>query len=998
VLSLGKLAPGQQQYYLDTVARGAEEYYTGAKEAPGQWLGAGSARLGLAGEVDADALGRVLEHADPATGTYRLTAAKSAPVVAGFDVTFCAPKSVSLLFALGEPEVSNEVRNAADAAVTASLGVLEGAACRVRRGKGGATVLSGDGFVAAGFRHRTSRAGDPHLHTHVVVANLAHSPADDRWTALDARPLYSWLSPVGHLYEAHLRWELTHRLGVAWGEVGNGIADVEGVPRAAIKEFSTRRRQIEAHLAEHGQHGARAAQLAAYATRQTKTFDQDPEGLLPAWQERAVAVGLDPDALAAAVGRSEPMEPPVSGSDAAERLYRWLASPKGLTARASTFGERDVIKAICNALPTGGRVDQILDLAEGFLASPHVVALRPDQTAAVIRRDDGTIIPTGAEDACWTTPELLDLEARMIISAQARRHIEAGIATQVAVDVAVSERGLTPEQEQMVRSVCASGHGIEIVEGVAGAGKTYALAAARQAWEASGYQVIGCSLAARAARNLQDDAGIPSATLDRLIGDLDRNRRALDERTVVVVDESAMVGTRKLTRLLDHAEAARSKVVLVGDSCQLPEIDAGGAFRGLRARLGASHLTDNRRQTEPWERRALADLRHGGPSGALDTYDTHQRVHQAASDAEAREQLVAAWLDTRRDGSESLMIAGRLRDVDDLNRRARHALQAERPLGPDEILLAGRLYVTGDEVLTLRNDYDLGVLNGTRATIEHVDLHGETVRLRADGGARVDLPFRYAEAGHLTHGYATTIHKAQGLTVDHCYVLADETTSREHAYTALSRGRQTNHLYVIIADARVEERHATEVEPEPLQEVRRALTRSIAQHLAIDTGKPPAEETPLDAALRKRALARAKLGDAPPDPITRWQKLHDDHRREEALRRQAVQHHQSAEKDLRSLGPLGRRIHPARREAIETRIEKVAEAIAAHDDRLDGLSEQIDQLAPDVQARRTWERHHAHDLRRLEALDTQIEMTERLDRIATRSTEQSLDHDLGLGL
>ena len=227
MLSVGKLAPGQQQYYLDTVAGGAEEYYTGAKEAPGEWLGAGAGQLGLAGKVDAEHLGRVLGHVDPASGG-RLTAARSVPTVAGFDATFCAPKSVSLLFALGTPEVSNEVRNSADAAVKASLQVLEDAACRVRRGHGGLTVLDGDGFVAAGFRHRTSRAGDPHLHTHVVIANLAHSATDDRWTALDARPLYSWLSPVGHLYEAHLRWELTRRLGVEWEPVRNGIADIAG--------------------------------------------------------------------------------------------------------------------------------------------------------------------------------------------------------------------------------------------------------------------------------------------------------------------------------------------------------------------------------------------------------------------------------------------------------------------------------------------------------------------------------------------------------------------------------------------------------------------------------------------------------------------------------------------------------------------------------------------------------------------------------------------------
>ena len=195
---------------------------------------------------------------------------------------------MSLLFALGAPEVSNEVRNAADAAVSASLSVLEQAACRVRRGKGGHTVLDGDGFVAAAFRHRTSRAGDPHLHTHVVIANLAHAPADDRWTALDARPLYSWLSPVGHLYEAHLRWELTRRLGVEWGPVRNGIADVAGIPEPVLREFSTRRREIEAHLDEHGQHSRPAAQFATYATRRRQGHRRStPTGLLPGWRARA---------------------------------------------------------------------------------------------------------------------------------------------------------------------------------------------------------------------------------------------------------------------------------------------------------------------------------------------------------------------------------------------------------------------------------------------------------------------------------------------------------------------------------------------------------------------------------------------------------------------------------------------------------------------------------------------------------------------------------------
>lgn len=179
MLSLGKLAPGQQEYYLDTVAKGAEEYYTGAKEAPGEWHGSASARLGLAGEVDAAAFASVLAHRHPGTGD-SLTGGRWHPAVAGFDATFSAPKSVSLLLALNAPETSNEVRNAHDASVRAVLGFLESQASVGRRGRGGLFSVPGDGFVAAAFRHRTSRAAEPQLHTHVVVANLVHSPAHDR--------------------------------------------------------------------------------------------------------------------------------------------------------------------------------------------------------------------------------------------------------------------------------------------------------------------------------------------------------------------------------------------------------------------------------------------------------------------------------------------------------------------------------------------------------------------------------------------------------------------------------------------------------------------------------------------------------------------------------------------------------------------------------------------------------------------------------------------------
>ena len=996
VLSVGKLAPGQQQYYLDTVAGGAEEYYTGGKEAPGVWIGAGGSQLGLEGEVDAEALGRILEHVDP-TSSGRLTAARSVPTVAGFDATFCAPKSVSLLFALGTPEVSNEVRNSADAAVRASLHVLEDAACRVRRGKGGHTVLEGDGFVAAGFRHRTSRAGDPHLHTHVVIANLAHAAADGRWTALDARPLYAWLSPVGYLYEAHLRWELTRRLGVEWEPVRNGIADIAGIPRSVLREFSTRRREIEAHLDEHGQHSAKAAQVATYATRRAKDDRADPAGLLPAWRQRAETLGLDSETLAGVLDRTPAVEPPAVGSVLAEQLYRWLASSDGLTASVSTFGQRDVIKAVCNALPSGGRVDQVLALADGFLRSEHVLPVRVDDRAAVIYRQDGVVIAARTDEYRWTTPEMLDTERRLLASALDRRATGVGVADGGAIEAAGASRpSLAGEQQEMVRTICSSGDGVEIVEGVAGAGKTFALAAAREAWNASGYRVVGCSLAARAAKQLEDDAGIPASTIDRLLVGIDRHTTTLDTTTVLVVDEAAMVGTRKLARLLAQAKAAGTKVVLVGDPCQLPEIEAGGSFAGLQDRLGASHLRDNRRQSDAWERATLAELRAGDPNRALDDYISHDRVHHADTDDAVRDRLVDAWMNARVEGDDVLMVAARLADVDDLNRRARDVLRDEGQLGDDLVVLGGRPFAERDQVLALRNDYQLGLLNGTRATVERIDTSRHEMALTTTNRERLVVPFAYVDAGHLAHGYATTIHKAQGATVDRCYILADDTLTREHAYTALSRGRHGNELFIVAEDRRADERHAPEVDSDPLDAVRQAIVRRVAKRLAVDQVEPTVPS--LEQLCRERDSIRARLGPGPVDPSRDYRHLTDALAREKDHRENAQWRLENASNSLDRLGPIGRRTHRAERREFERRIADFEAEINRHDGKATGLETQLAACTPEMRTRSRWEHGHRTELDRLDTLDRQIDHGQRLERAASRQRERGAERGLEIEL
>ena len=335
----------------------------------------------------------------------------------------------------------------------------------------------------------------------------------------------------------------------------------------------------------------------------------------------------------------------------------------------------------------------------------------------------------------------------------------------------------------MVSVLTGSGDGAQVVVGRAGAGKTFALDAARAAWEASGHPVVGVALAARAAAELQAGAGIPSSTVDRLLADLERPGplSGLAPGTVVVVDEAGMLGTRKLARLLDHAEQWRAAVVLVGDPRQLPEVAAGGAFSALARSLPVSELKENRRQAEAWERVALSELRSGSVTEALNAYERSGRVRLAPSADSSREAMVEAWWSSRQAGEDAMMYALRRADVDDLNARARARLKAAGGLGDEPAEVAGREFAVGDKVMCLRNDYRLGVSNGTVGTVASVD-QGDVVL--ADG---THLPLSYLKAGHLTHAYASTVHKAQGATVDRAYLLGSDQLYREAGYVGMSR-------------------------------------------------------------------------------------------------------------------------------------------------------------------------------------------------------------------
>lgn len=821
MLSIGKLTPGRADYYVEQVHAGQDEYYMSDQAERGYWTGRAAARLGLEGDVGAEAFRRVLDGCHPGSGEPLGAPSTTANRVAGFDLCFSAPKSVSLAWALGPPEMAKAIAGAHDRAVAQSLEAIEEEVLRARRGAGGQVSIETGGLVAAAFPHRSSRGGDPQLHTHVVAANI--TPDDSgRWSAPDGARFYRWAKTVGFLYQAALRAEMGE-LGFSWGPVRHGHADLAGVSRDVIDAFSSRRADIQAALEEKGLSSGAAAQAATLSTRAPKGSVPELPELRRQWAERASQLGIGPG-FVTNLARSRPEVLPDIYA-----LEDELLGTSGLTANASSFDRRSVLQALAHEHGSGAGTAYLRQAADELLARPEVVALAP--------------VPRAEQR--YSTAELVAIESAVLD--RATRAQSAGLALvpeDVLTSVLETRPSLSDEQRAMVSTLASSGAGVQVTVGRAGTGKTYALDAARAAWEASGHRVIGASLAARAAAELQAGAGIPSSTVDRLLADLERPGplSGLAPGTVVVVDEAGLLGTRKLARLLDHAEHWQAAVVLVGDPRQLPEVEAGGAFGALAKSLPVVELTNNRRQHEAWERDALADLRAGSVARAIVAYEKAGRVTLAPSADEAREAMVSAWWSSRQQGDDAMMYAVRRSDVEDLNTRARARLEGAGLLGQDRLAAGGREFAVGDRVMYLRNDRRLGVRNGDIATVATVGAD----EIGLSDGAR--LPVSYVEAGNLTFSYASTVHKAQGATVDRAFLLGSDQLYREAGYVGLSRARLSNELFVVAAD--VGQAHDGLVE---------GLQTSRAQSLALHQLEPG---TNLDAIARRQA--RALLADPPP--------------------------------------------------------------------------------------------------------------------------------------
>ncbi len=720
-----------------------------------------------------------------------------------FDLCVSDVKSGSLFYAGADEPVRREYVAARQVALEGTVRWLEAHAVGVRRGHGGCAHLDGAGLLAIGYEHRTSREGDPQLHTHLLVQNLTEG-LDGRATALDSKRLWAHLMTAERVYQQLWRAELTGRLGVRFVAVADHEQlEVEGWHDKALRdEFSKRAAQVRAQCDAWGADDTRTAREAARATRRAKDHTEPEEVIYDRWRAELVNHGVTAQTYAERLGRTRGHT--ITDTETAA-LLEALAGSEGVTAQASTFARRDVVDQLARRLPVGQSATHMLSqletLADRFLAERAVVVTRDEQLAEVR----------------YSTPELLAVEQGMLEAATDR--VNAGVAVVTPETLRATLAAfptIEADQAAAVTDLVRSGDGVALLVGRAGHGKTFVGGAVRHAYELDGSRLLGAAPTGLAATGLGSEGFGDVRTVDRLLADLDQRRERLDPKTVLLVDEAGMVGTRTLARLLDHAAHGQVKVILVGDDRQLGSIDAGGGFRGLRLRLGASELTVNRRQQAAWEQQALELVRGFRVDEAVALYREHDRVVMAETNDELTRGLLGDWWQAHQVGEDVIILAHRREDVGRFNLACQQLRADAGQLGPKRLHVAGRAVAVGDRVVCGKNALKrLGVANGTRGTVVSLDAQariltiqlGDNADARGRGapeGATVTLPASYLDGRdrpgappRIDLAYATTGHKSQGLTK---WTSLPFVTGREDGqwlYVVLSRAKHLTRIYTV---------------------------------------------------------------------------------------------------------------------------------------------------------------------------------------------------------
>ncbi|RLQ86570.1 MobF family relaxase [Mycetocola zhadangensis] len=839
-------------------------YYSAKGTPPGQWMGSGLRGLGAGCIVEGDEvteaqLQRLIglgcdpvdgsplgcaypvyrSPTDPAqSGVSRATETRRR-AVAGYDFTFSIPKSASILWGLADAATQSRIVEAHHAAVAEVVAFMEREVAATRTGTtadGGAVAqVDVTGLIATAFDHFDSRAGDPHLHTHVVISNKVQTVLDGKWRSLDGRPMHAAVVALSELHESLFADALTRSLGVGWevrerGRDRHPAWAINFVPEALVAEFSTRSRRIdietdeliEAYVERHGHRPGPATimKLRAQATLSTRPAKhvRSLAELTGEWRARAeLVLGRDATTWASAASagssvlviRAEDVPPETVHSLGLSVMTAVSEKPStwrhwNLTAEAARQTMHLRFASAADREAVLGRVVTAAERASLRITPPELAS-----TPEAFRRNDGSSVFHPKHSIVFTSSELLDAEARLL----ERAADETGPRLAPAILRSVSRTklpggGVLAEgQLGALTKIAGSGRVIDVLVGPAGAGKTTAMHALRRAWEAAhgAGSVVGLAPSAAAAQVLGEDLGITTENLAKWWQNHLVSGATFGAAQLVIIDEASLAGTLSLDRVTALAANAGAKVLLVGDHAQLQSVDAGGAFSLLvHHRADAPELVDVYRFIEDWEKTASLALRQGDPE-SVDQYIGHNRIREGSTEAMA-EAAYEAWRVDTRVGKRTVLISDSNEAVASLNTRARTELILEGRVDAlrEVHLHDGTRVAAGDTIITRRNDRRLRaarswVRNGDRWTVIAVRRNGsaEVRRLGRRWGSAVVLPAEYMKR-HVELGYAVTSHRAQGITTDTAHVIVASSTTRENFYVAMTRGREANTAYVAV--------------------------------------------------------------------------------------------------------------------------------------------------------------------------------------------------------
>jgi len=767
------------QLHRDGRTRGPIDYYLDPNEPPGRWWGRGCAEVGLAGDVHPEQMEALLQARHPGNGR-RLGRGFGAKSARAFDATFSAPKSVSVLWALSPASVRAVLLATHDTAVMAALAWFEQYGCVTRRGTNGIHQVDARGLVVGLFRQHTSREADPQLHTHALIWAKVQDLAG-KWLSLDARFLKYQQRSIGWVYAAALRSELSARLGVSWGPVTEGHADIEGVPRDLLKLFSQRSVQVEARLAKDvaawvdDHDGAEPDHRTLWRLERDAVTDSRPDKFKPIaadqlheeWSTRARRAGFDTITLP----NKQRRLPGTSDRDDEAVIGQALAA---VTESSSTWLQADLAREIAARLPaevadSAVELVQVVDELAGRAAG-RCVELHPAGDPGVPRRLDGRPVSEHVVDRRLSAPVVLDQEARLLAWAQANVGLRLVVATH-------------EEAQSVAARDVAGARRLVLVVGPAGTGKTTMLSSAAADLRKQGRAVVGLAPSGKAADVLSRETASPATTLAKLLyehsrRDGPRAEWRLPPHTTLILDEAGMASTEDLARLVALADRHRWRLVCVGDPAQLPAVGRGGMFAQWCATLPAHRLEEVRRFTDAWQAEASLLLREGDPAAA-GLYAEHGRlatVHPALlPDRVARQhEKLAARGDTVAITTAS---TGTARSINVEIQRRRNL----RQLGPSLALADGTRVFVGDQVATRRNDATLVATGGTtvrnRQTWIVTDIDDGSLAVTDRHRGDVRLPARYI-ARHVELGWAVTGYGNQGVTVDHGICVVEPASTR----------------------------------------------------------------------------------------------------------------------------------------------------------------------------------------------------------------------------